>query len=131
MSTRKAYIKTFFGGFLILFGLLTVFAGSSVFLDLFDMRAKEGNYVDFVVAANVFSGFLYLFAAYGMFRNKQWAVKTLGFVVLLLVVTFIAFAFYIKNGGVHETKTIYAMSFRTTAAIILAVLSNRLMRSSR
>lgn len=122
-------MKTFFGGFLILFGLLTVFAGSSVFLDLFGMRAREGNYVPFVLAANLFSGFLYLLAAYGLFRNKQWAAKVLSFVALFLMTTFIAFAFYIHNGGVHEIKTIYAMSFRTTVAIILAISSYGLMKN--
>jgi predicted RND superfamily exporter protein len=53
------------------FGLLTLFLSSSVIFDLFGIRAKEGNYVLFVVWANFISSILYLFAAYGLLKSKN------------------------------------------------------------
>ena len=47
------------------FGLLTLFLSTSVIFYLFGIRAKEGNYVLFIVWCNFISSLLYLFAAYG------------------------------------------------------------------
>jgi hypothetical protein len=60
------------------FGLLTIFLSTSVIFDLFDVRAKEGNYVLFVVWSNFISSFLYLISAYGLLTSKNWTYKTLG-----------------------------------------------------
>ena len=51
------------------FGLLTIFLSTSVIFDLFDVRAKEGNYVLFVVWSNFISSFLYLISVY--VSNRQ------------------------------------------------------------
>ncbi len=48
----KKIIRYVLAAVLIGFGGLTLFLSGSVILDLFDMRTKEGNYVDFVVWAN-------------------------------------------------------------------------------
>ena len=58
---------------LVLLGVITIFAGGSVLLDLFDMRKREGNYVPFVVWTNFACGFIYLVAAYGIQRKQRWA----------------------------------------------------------
>jgi hypothetical protein len=60
------------------FGLLTIFLSTSVIFDLFDVRAKEGNYVLFVVWSNFISSFLYLISVYGLLTSKNWTYKTLG-----------------------------------------------------
>jgi hypothetical protein len=40
-----------------LFALITLFMSTSVIFDLFGIRAKEGNYVLFVVISNFIAGF--------------------------------------------------------------------------
>lgn len=94
------------------FGLLTLFLSTSVIFDLFGIRAKEGNYVLFVVWANFISSFLYLISVYGLLTSKNWTYKTLGLSILILTVAFIGFLFYIQSGGIYETKTVGAMIFR-------------------
>ena len=57
--------------FLILFGGLTVFLTSSVLFDLFGIREKEGNFVEFIVWINLISGLLFLWSAYSFWREKK------------------------------------------------------------
>ena len=94
------------------FGLLTLFLSTSVIFDLFDVRAKEGNYVLFIVWSNFISSFLYLFSVYGLLTSKKWTFRTLGLATLILALAFIGFIFYIQSGGIHESKTVGAMIFR-------------------
>jgi hypothetical protein len=79
---------------------------------LFDVRAKEGNYVLFVVWSNFISSFLYLISVYGLLTSKYWTFKTLGLSTIILAIAFIGFLFYIQSGGIHENKTVGAMVFR-------------------
>ena len=74
--------------FLAGFGVLTLFLSTSVILDLFDIRAREGNYVLFVVWSNFISSILYLFAAYGFIRNKKWTTVLLGISTIILITAF-------------------------------------------
>ena len=71
------------------FGLLTLFLSTSVIFDLFGIRAKEGNYVLFVVWANFISSILYLFAAYGFLKRKQWTPLPLVISTILLITAFL------------------------------------------
>ncbi len=107
---------------LVLFGLLTLFLSGSIIFDLFGIRAKEGNYVLFVVWANFVCSILYLAAANYLVRANKFSVKILGLATILLAATFVALLFYVNSGGLHETKTIYAMLFRlgVTAALSLS-----------
>ena len=66
----KKAIPYFLATTLGAFGLLTLLLSTSVIFDLFGVRAKEGNYVLFVVWANFISSILYLFAAYGFVKSK-------------------------------------------------------------
>ncbi len=99
------------------FGLLTIFLSTSVIFDLFDVRAKEGNYVLFVVYSNFISSFLYLISVYGLLTSKKWTFKTLGLATIILAIAFIGFLYYIQSGGIHETKTVSAMIFRTALTL--------------
>lgn len=94
------------------FGLLTLFLSTSVIFDLFGIRAKEGNYVLFIVWANFISSFFYLTAVYGILNSKNWTYKILGLSFLILTAAFIGFLFLIQMGGIYETKTVGAMLFR-------------------
>jgi hypothetical protein len=90
---------------------------------LFGIRAKEGNYVLFIVWANLLSSILYLVAAYGFIKDKNWTIKPLGISIIVLLMAFIGLFFYINSGGIYETKTIGAMLFRMTVTIVFTALA--------
>lgn len=105
------------------FGLLTLFLSTSVIFDLFGVRAKEGNYVLFVVWANFISSLIYLFAAYGFIKNTKWTAQLLGISAIVLLFAFVGLFIHINAGGIYETKTIGAMAFRTTVTFVFSTLA--------
>lgn len=119
----KRYIPKISAIILTAFGLLTLFLSSSVIFDLFGIRAKEGNYVLFIVWANFISSIFYLFAAYGFIKHKTWTTKTLALSSFILIAAFIGLLFYVRAGGIHETKTIGAMIFRSMFTIFFATIA--------
>ncbi len=111
------------GVIIAVFALLTLFMSSCVIFNLFGIRAKEGNYVLFVVLANFICGFVYLLAAYGFFTQKRWTTFILIIALVILVLTFIGLYFHIKSGGIYEAKTVKAMWFRMSMTTAFAALS--------
>ena len=105
------------------FAILTLFLSSSVILDLFGIREKEGNYVLFIVWANFISSVLYLIAAFGLLKLKSWSYKLLGMTVLILVAGIIGLQLHIQAGGLYETKTVGAMYFRTSLSFVFTLLT--------
>lgn len=105
------------------FGLLTLFLSTSIIFDLFGVRAKEGNYVLFIVWANFVSSLLYLFAVYGFIESKKWTAPLLGISVIVLLLAFVGLFIHINAGGTYETKTIGAMAFRTTVTLVFSALA--------
>ncbi len=95
-----------------LFAVVTLFMSTSIFFDLFGIRKMEGNYVLFIVIANFIAGFLYLFAAYALFKEKKWATNVLLATTVLLVIAFVGLLIHVKTGGIYEEKTIRAMLSR-------------------
>lgn len=120
MKKTILYITAFV---IALFGLITLFLSLSIVFDWFDIRVKEGNYVLFVVLANLISSILYLLSAYGIVRFKKWATQVLGASVIILVAAFIGLLLHINAGGIYETKTIGAMIFRISLTLIFTVIS--------
>lgn len=102
------------------FGMLTLFMSSSVIFDLFGIRAQQGNYVLFIVWANLFSSILFLIAALVFFKRKTWSHMPLIVSLGILGVAFAGLMIHIGAGGVYETKTIGAMIFRITVNTALA-----------
>lgn len=121
----KKHIAKITAVILFFFGLLTLFLSSSIIFDLFDIRAKEGNYVSFIVWANFISSILYLFASYGLLKNKWWSTLLLGIASIILIVSFIGLKMYINAGGIYETKTVSAMIFRTTLTLVFTAIAYR------
>ena len=105
------------------FGLLTLFLSTSVIFDLFGIRAKEGNYVLFIVWSNFISSILYLIASYGFVTSKRWTAKLLGVSTIILITALIGLFYHINSGGIYETKTIGAMIFRISVTMVFAALS--------
>ncbi|MFZ1320296.1 MAG: hypothetical protein WAT71_01945 [Ignavibacteria bacterium] len=119
----KKYIPYIFGISLGGFGLLTLFLSGSVIFDLFGIRAKEGNYVLFVVWANFISSILYLFASYGFFTIKKWTALLLSISSIILIIAFIGLVLHINAGGIYETKTVGAMIFRISITVIFTSIA--------
>lgn len=108
---------------LTLFALLTLILSTSVIFDLFGIRAKEGNYVLFVVWSNFISSILYLFTAYGFIKNKKWTTSLLGISTLILITAFVGLKIHASSGGIYETKTIGAMIFRISVTLVFAIIA--------
>ncbi|MBK5214368.1 MAG: hypothetical protein JJE55_11985 [Flavobacteriaceae bacterium] len=107
---------------LIAFALLTVFMSSSVLFDWFGIRAKEGNYVPFIVKTNLTMGIVYLIVAYGFIKSKNWAFWLMLSAALFLFFAFAAFYLHIHSGGLYENQTIGAMAFRIVFTLLFAGL---------
>ncbi|MDZ4809131.1 MAG: DMT family transporter [Bacteroidota bacterium] len=105
------------------FGLLTLFLSTSVIFDLFDIRAKEGNYVLFVVWSNFISSILYLIAAYGILKGKKWTTTPLGISTIVLIAAFIGLKILVNSGGIYETKTVSAMIFRISVTLLFTIIA--------
>lgn len=110
------------------FGLLTTFLTSSIILDLFGIRAREGNYVMIVVLANLISGILFLTAAFAFFKRRRWATLPLIVSVVVLILGFFGLMIHIASGAAYETKTIGAMIFRITLNLLLTWLVYRTVK---
>ncbi len=119
----KKYIPFLSSLILAGFGLLTLFLSSSVIFDWFGIRAKEGNYVLFVVWANFISSLLYLISAYGFLKIKSWTFKTLSVATVILIVALIGLFIHIYSGGIYETKTVFAMLFRISVTIVFTAIA--------
>ena len=126
----KKWINIILPGFLILFGAITVFLAASIILDLFGIRAKEGNYVSIVVWANLFAGSLYLLAAIFILRNNNYAARILWLAVVILLMAAAGFWWHVFTGGIYETKTIYALFFRTAVTILAAWSAGKLIKNN-
>lgn len=119
----KKYFRYTSAIILAAFGLLTFFLSTSVIFDLFGVRAKEGNYVLFVVWSNFISSMLYLLAAYGFIRIKKWTATVLGISTMILLAAFIGLQIHANSGGIYETKTIGAMIFRIAVTLVFAIIA--------
>ena len=108
---------------LIGFGLFTLFLSTSVIFDLFGIRAREGNYVLFVVWSNFISSIIYFIAAYGWVKNEKWTISLLGLSTVILIIAFVVLKIHINAGGLYETKTVGAMIFRISVTLLLAIVS--------
>lgn len=106
-----------------MFGMLTLFVGSSIIFDLFGIRQQEENYVPFIVYANVICSFFYLAAAYGLLKRKKWTTGCLVTALIILAAAFIALIIYIGSGGLYETKTVAAMLFRIGLTAVFTIAS--------
>ncbi|MBK6352392.1 MAG: hypothetical protein IPF46_03105 [Saprospiraceae bacterium] len=105
------------------FAMLTLFLSTSVIFDLFGIRAKEGNYVLFVVWSNFICSLLYLFAAYGFVKSKKWTASLMGISTIILVAAFIGLRIHANSGGIYETKTLGALIFRISVTIVFAMIA--------
>lgn len=111
------------GVFLAFMGGISLFMTSSILLNWFGIREIEGNYVPFIVYANLVCSILYLFAARYFFTKNKRATILLSIAFIILIVSFVGLIFYINSGNVYELKTVMAMVFRTCITLAFAAVS--------
>ncbi len=116
---------------LLVFSLLTLFLSSSILLDWFGVRSKEGNYVLLVVWANFICSLLYLAAVYGLVKSKQWPHKILMIAVAVLFIAFAGLLVHISGGGLYETKTIGALIFRISVTLAFTFFCYRRLKRKK
>ncbi|HXS56353.1 MAG TPA: hypothetical protein VN726_09525 [Hanamia sp.] len=108
------------GVILAAFGFISLFLTGSILLDLFHMRAKEGNYIPFIVNTNFICSLIYLFAAYGFFVKNKFAPTSLFIAAIILVIAYVGLIIHINSGGKYETRTVTAMLFRIAITLLYA-----------
>ncbi len=103
---------------LAILAIATFYLSSSIIFDLFGVRAQQGNFVLFVVWVNLISSLIYFVSVYGFFATKKWTAKLLTIPMIFLVLAFIGLSIHANSGGLHETKTFYAIIFRFVVTLI-------------
>jgi len=116
-------LKIIQSGLLGLFGAVSIFMTTSIIFNLFGIREKEGNYVLFIVYANLVCGLIYLYSAYLIWKNNRILFYSLLIALLVLIVAFVSLFVHINNGGIYEEKTIKAMLFRISFTAVFTVIS--------
>lgn len=95
------------------FGVLTVASGGMALFGSASTRAAYGSVVPFVLWFNFLSGFVYLLAAYGLYRGRRWGGGLAAFIAITTGLVFIAFGLAVALGVPFEMRTVGAMSART------------------
>lgn len=108
----------------VLFGSMTLYSGGSVLFVDGPARAAAGNYVPFVLWFNFLAGFAYILAGVGLYLWRAWAVRLSLLIAIATLLVFAAFGLHIMAGGSYETRTIGAMSLRSTVWLVIAFITH-------
>ena len=119
----RRYLIIILAAFLTIVGLVSMFMTFSIIFDLFDVRKQEGNYIPMVVYGNFICSFLYVIAAWYIFKENDLSTIYLIFAVLLLLITYAYMLYHIQSGKPYEMKTVFAMLGRTSLTIVYAAIA--------
>lgn len=106
-----------------IFGLVTLFASSSVLFGYSDVLEKEGNYPSFILWVNLLTGPLYLLAAVGLAYSRKWTLHLLLIILITLVISLTVFILLLKIGENYETETLAALLIRITFTSMLTLFA--------
>lgn len=109
----------------ILFGAMTLKAGGQVLFGGSEYQQAAGNYVLFVVWFNFLAGIAYIIAGIAIWMRLSWAVWLSLIIAVATLIVFAFFGLHILNGGAYETRTMAAMSLRSTVWILISIFSYR------
>ena len=98
-------------------GIMSVLAGSKVLLGI---DAKEYNILIWLVYYNVIYGFISIFAAYLIWRDKEKSKTLTLFILTSHFTVLVVLKYFISNVA---SESISAMNFRTSIWVLIAVLS--------
>ncbi|MDP2431195.1 MAG: hypothetical protein Q8O33_04120 [Pseudomonadota bacterium] len=96
------------------FGLATIASGGRVLFGGEAARAAAGNYLPFIVWFNFLAGFAYVAAAAGLATGQTWAARLALAIAAATALAFLAFGLFALTGTPFESRTVGAMTLRTT-----------------
>lgn len=114
-------VKTAVALFFVVFGLITLKEGGAALLGAHAGTAS-GSYWPPVIALNTFTGLLYPGTALALFFRHPMAVRLSWIILGVAAGSALLFFGYILQGGAFETRTVYAILFRLTVAVIAVAL---------
>jgi hypothetical protein len=98
----------------LVFGLMTIASGGKVLFGAEAARQAAGNYMPFVVWFNFLAGFAYVAAAAGLALGRAWAARLALLIAVATALAFLAFGLLAMTGTPFESRTVGAMTVRTT-----------------
>lgn len=113
------------GAVAVIFGLLTLKTGGQVLFGDELYREAAGNYVPFVLWSNFISGFFYVLAGIGIVLRKPWSVWLSLLIAASTLLVFAALGLHVFADGAYETRTVAAMTLRSTVWTVIFILAHR------
>lgn len=98
-------------------GLMSVFAGSKVLLGI---DTKDYNILIWLVFYNVLLGFISIFSAYLIWKEKE---KSEYLTIFILAMHFVVFIYLKLFSTTAASESIKAMIFRTGIWVVIVILS--------
>lgn len=114
----------------LVFGLMTIASGGKVLFGDEAARQAAGNYLPFIVWFNFLAGFAYVAAAAGLALGRAWAARLALFIAAATALAFLAFGLLAATGTPYETRTVGAMTLRTTLWACIAWFAWRHFRAA-
>jgi len=109
----------------VLFGMMTIKSGGQVLSGNEAAVEAAGHYVPFVLWFNFTAGFVYLIAGVGIAMRKPWAAVLAMLIAASTLLVFAAFGLHIFADGAYETRTVAAMTLRSTVWTVISILVYR------
>jgi len=109
----------------VLFGIMTIISGGSVLFG--DQAALEaaGDVVPFVLWFNFAAGFIYIIAGIALALRKPWSAWLSLIIAATTLLVFAALGIHIFSEGAYETRTVAAMTLRSTVWTAIFILTYR------
>lgn len=131
-AVSRAHIAVIVAGVVaLLFGVVTIVAGSRALFGGESAREAVGAAVPFVLWFNFGAGFAYVVAGAGLLMKLRWAAWLSVLIAVTTVLVFAAFGVHVLLGGAYEMRTVGAMTLRSLVWIGIAVVARRKLHTSR
>jgi len=127
VAKRRRALLRVLGVVGILFGLMTLREGGAVLFVDGAAREAAGDYVPFVLWFNFLAGFVYIAAGLGLWLGQAWGTRVALGIAVATFLVFGALGVYIASGGAFETRTVVAMTLRSTIWLIISFVAWRLL----
>lgn len=131
-AVSRAHIAVIVAGVVaLLFGVVTIVAGSRALFGGESAREAVGAAVPFVLWFNFGAGFAYVVAGAGLLMKLRWAAWLSVLIAVTTVLVFAAFGVHVLLSGAYEMRTVGAMTLRSLVWIGIAVVARRKLHTSR
>ncbi|MGL1921794.1 MAG: hypothetical protein OCD03_12285 [Hyphomicrobiales bacterium] len=111
-----------------IFGIVTIYSGGEVIFVDGAGRARAGDYIGFIVWFNFLAGFVYVVAAFGIYKNKHWSSFLSRAIAISTLIAFAVLGVYIFWGGAFEFRTVAAMILRSAVWLGISYFVTKNMR---